>query len=38
MTPQVPHIAPWICLIVLLAATAGLTALGIFGFFRRALT
>jgi ABC-2 type transport system permease protein len=38
MTPQVPHIAPWICLAVLLVATGGLTALGIFGFFRRALT
>jgi ABC-2 type transport system permease protein len=38
MTPQVPHIAPWICLAVLLVTTGGLTALGIFGFFRRALT
>ena len=38
MTPQVPHIAPWICLAVLLVAASGLTALGIYGFFRRALS
>ena len=38
MTPQVPHIAPWICLAVLLVATTAMTFLGIFGFFRRALT
>ena len=37
MTPQVPHMAPWICLSVLLAFTTGLTALGMYGFFRRAL-
>ena len=38
MTPQVPHIAPWICLAVLMVATTSMTFLGIFGFFRRALT
>ena len=38
MMPQVPHIAPWICLAVLLVATTAMTFLGIFGFFRRALT
>jgi len=38
MTPQVPHIAAWICLAVLLVAASGLTALGIYGFFRRALS
>ena len=31
MTPQTPHIAPWVCLAALLVATAGLTAVGIFG-------
>lgn len=37
LTPQVDHIAPWICLLVLLAALAGFGALGIRGFDRRAL-
>src|SRR6266700_1596079 len=36
MTPQVPHIAPWICLAVLVVAVATLTGVGMYGFFRRA--
>jgi ABC-2 type transport system permease protein len=37
MTPQVPHIQPWICLLVLIVATVVLSGIGMWGFFRRAL-
>jgi ABC-2 type transport system permease protein len=38
MTPQVPHIQPWICIAVLFGSTVALTLLGMWGFFRRALS
>jgi len=37
LVPEVPHIAPWICLVVLAAATVLFTATGIKGFMRRAI-
>jgi len=37
LIPQVPHIAPLICLIVLVSFVAGLMAIGIRGFYRRAI-
>jgi ABC-2 type transport system permease protein len=37
LVPSVPHIAPWICLLVLPASIAGLLAIGARGFFRRAI-
>ena len=37
LVPSVPHIQPWICLIVLLGAIALLMAGGIRGFYRRAI-
>jgi len=37
LVPSVPHIRPWICLVVLVAAIAGLLSVGIRGFYRRAL-
>jgi len=37
LVPQVPHIAPWICLVVLAGAVAALLAVGIRGFYRRAI-
>ena len=37
MTPQVAHIHPWICLVVLAGATIVLSGIGMWGFFRRAL-
>ena len=37
LVPSVPHIEPWICLVVLLASVGGLMAVGIRGFFRRAI-
>lgn len=38
VVPDVPHIAPWICLTVLVAAGALFTATGIRGFLRRAIS
>ena len=38
MVPNVPHIAPWICVTVLSGASVLFTATGIWGFRRRALT
>ena len=35
--PAVPHIAPWICLVVLVGANAVLIAIGTRGFYRRAI-
>jgi ABC-2 type transport system permease protein len=37
LVPEVPHIAPWVCLLVLAASIAGFGALGVRGFLRRAL-
>ena len=37
LVPEVPHIAPWICLLVLPLAIAALLAIGVRGFFRRAV-
>ena len=37
LVPDVPHIAVWICLIVLPAAIAVLLAIGVRGFYRRAI-
>jgi ABC-2 type transport system permease protein len=37
LTPSVPHITWWICVVVLLGSIAVLLALGIRGFYRRAI-
>jgi ABC-2 type transport system permease protein len=37
MVPEVPHIQPWICLIVLAFAVTFLIAVGLRGFYRRAI-
>jgi ABC-2 type transport system permease protein len=37
LVPSVPHIEPWICLVVLVASVGGLMAVGIRGFYRRAI-
>jgi ABC-2 type transport system permease protein len=37
LTPSVPHIAPWICLVVLLGAIAVLLTTGVRGFYKRAM-
>jgi ABC-2 type transport system permease protein len=37
LVPQVPHIEPWICLVVLVGAVAALLSLGVRGFYRRAI-
>lgn len=37
LTPGVPHIHPWVCLLVLVAALAGFGTLGVRGFGRRAI-
>ena len=37
LVPGVPHIAPWICLVVLVAAFGLFLAIGTLGFLRRAL-
>jgi ABC-2 type transport system permease protein len=37
LVPSVPHIRPWVCVLVLVAAVAGLMVLGVRGFFRRAI-
>ncbi len=37
LNPSVPHIRPWICLVVLVGAIAVLLAIGVRGFFRRAI-
>jgi ABC-2 type transport system permease protein len=37
LTPSVPHIEPWICIVVLLGAISALLTLGIRGFYRRAI-
>jgi ABC-2 type transport system permease protein len=37
LVPAVPHIEPWICLVVLVPAVCVLIALGLRGFYRRAI-
>ena len=37
LVPEIPHIAPWVCLVVLVLATAAFGWVGILGFRRRAL-
>jgi ABC-2 type transport system permease protein len=37
MVPQVPHMRPWISVVMLLVATAALTVTGVRGFLRRAI-
>jgi ABC-2 type transport system permease protein len=37
LIPQVPHIAPWTCLVVLGGALGILLAVGVRGFYRRAI-
>lgn len=38
MVPNVPHIAPWICIVVLIGASAVFTVTGMLGFRKRALS
>jgi ABC-2 type transport system permease protein len=37
LVPSVPHIPPWICLVVLVFAVCGLMVVGVRGFYRRAI-
>lgn len=37
MVPSVPHIHPWVCLLMIVAWLAVLTTVGIYGFLRRAV-
>jgi ABC-2 type transport system permease protein len=37
LTPSVPHIAPWVCVVVLVPAIAVLMTIGLRGFYRRAI-
>ena len=37
LVPRVPHIAPGVCIVVLMTAVAGLLAAGIHGFYKRAI-
>jgi ABC-2 type transport system permease protein len=37
LVPGVPHIPPWICLVVLLFAVVVLLVVGVRGFYRRAI-
>jgi ABC-2 type transport system permease protein len=37
LVPEVPHIAPWICIIVLVGSISALMAIGVRGFYRRAI-
>jgi ABC-2 type transport system permease protein len=37
LVPAVPHIAPWVCLIVLVGSISALIAVGTRGFYRRAI-
>jgi ABC-2 type transport system permease protein len=37
LVPDVPHIAPWICLLVLPSALIVLLGIGTRGFFKRAI-
>ena len=37
LVPSVPHIEPWICLVVLVGALSVLMTIGVRGFYRRAI-
>jgi ABC-2 type transport system permease protein len=37
LVPEVPHIAPWICVLVLVVSGAAFMAVGMWGFQRRAV-
>jgi ABC-2 type transport system permease protein len=37
LVPTVPHIQPWVCLVVLVCAVSALLTLGVRGFYRRAI-
>jgi ABC-2 type transport system permease protein len=37
LVPSVPHIAPWVCVVVLLGALTTLITIGMRGFYRRAI-
>jgi ABC-2 type transport system permease protein len=37
LVPQVPHIRPWVCVLVLLVAVGVLLTVGVRGFYRRAI-
>jgi len=37
LVPTVPHIATWVCIVVLLASLCALSAIGVRGFYRRAI-
>jgi ABC-2 type transport system permease protein len=37
LVPSIPHIHPWICLLVLAGALAVLMTVGVRGFYRRAI-
>jgi ABC-2 type transport system permease protein len=38
VVPEVPHIAPWICLIALIVSGVIFTSIGVKGFMRRAIS
>jgi ABC-2 type transport system permease protein len=37
MVPHVPHIPPWVCIVVLIFAVGVLLTVGLRGFYRRAI-
>ncbi len=37
LVPEVPHIAPWVCIVVLVGSVSALMAIGVRGFYRRAI-
>jgi ABC-2 type transport system permease protein len=37
LVPSVPHIEPWVCLVVLVGSLTALMAVGVRGFYRRAI-
>ena len=37
LVPVVPHIEPWVCVVVLICAVAALLTVGVRGFYRRAI-
>jgi ABC-2 type transport system permease protein len=37
LVPSVPHIAPWVCIVVLVCSLAVLLTIGVRGFYRRAI-
>jgi ABC-2 type transport system permease protein len=37
LVPEVPHIAPWVCIVVLICSITALMVIGVRGFYRRAI-